>query len=145
MKVVIDTNIVFSAILNSQSWIGQILLHPGKSLRFYSPQFLQFEIQNNLDKIRKITKIDDSELEEMINAFYSKIHFIADELIPKRDLKKADDMTRDVDFDDIMFVALSMHLRCRLWTGDKVLISALKKRGFNRFITTRELTEKLQR
>lgn len=39
MKVVVDTNIVFSAILNSQSRIGQILLHSDKSIKFYSPVF----------------------------------------------------------------------------------------------------------
>ena len=56
MKIVVDTNIVFSAILNSESWIGQILLHSDKSVKFYSPHFLQVEIQNHFQKIKKITK-----------------------------------------------------------------------------------------
>ena len=55
MKVIVDTNIVYSAILNSHSWIGQIILHSGNSITFYSPKYLQLEIQNHFAKIQKIT------------------------------------------------------------------------------------------
>ncbi len=144
MKVVVDTNIVFSAILNSHSWIGQIILHSGKSIKFYSPKYLQFEIQNHIFKIQKITNLSDSEINELIQILYTKIHFIADELIPKDVLVKADFLTKDVDYDDVMFVALSLHLGCKLWTGDKTLINGLKQKGFKRFVSTQELKEKLK-
>ena len=145
MKIVVDTNVVFSAILNSQSWIGQILLHSDKSVKFYSPRFLQIEIQNHFQKIKKITKLSDSELYELIELLYRKIHFISEELIPKESLLIADKLTADVDFDDVLFVALSVHLNCKLWTGDKVLVNALMKKGFKRFINTQELIEKLKK
>jgi predicted nucleic acid-binding protein len=41
--------------------------------------------------------------------------------------------------DDIAFVALSKQLRCKLWTGDKVLIDGLHKKGFKNTISTNEL------
>lgn len=66
MKIVVDTNIIFSAILNSESWIGQILLHSDKSVKFYSPHFLQIEIQNHFQKIKKITNQSDFEVNELI-------------------------------------------------------------------------------
>jgi predicted nucleic acid-binding protein len=144
MKVVVDTNIVFSAILNSHNWIGQIILHSGKSTRFYSPKYLQVEIQNHIAKIQKITNLNDSEIQELIQILYTKIHFIEDELIPKEALLKAEFLTIDVDYDDVMFVALSLHLGCKLWTGDKILINGLKQKGFKSFITTQELKEKLK-
>jgi len=144
MKIVVDTNVVFSAILNSQSWIGQILLHSDKSVRFYSPRYLQVEIQNHFQKIKKITKLSDSEVYELIDTLYTKIHFISEEFIPKESLLIADELTKDVDFDDVMFVALSLHLNCKLWTGDKVLVNALMQKGFKRFINTQELIEKLK-
>ncbi len=141
MKVVVDTNIVFSAILNSLSWIGQIILHSGNSITFYSPKYLQFEIQNHIARIQKITNLNDSEIHELIQILYTKIHFIEDELIPKDVLLKADFLTKDVDYDDVMFVALSLHLDCNLWTGDKTLINGLILKGFKRFISTQELKE----
>ena len=67
---------------------------------------------------------------------YTKIHFISDEFIPKENLITADELTKDVDFDDVLFVALSLHLNCKLWTGDKALMKALIAKGFKRFVTT---------
>jgi predicted nucleic acid-binding protein len=144
MKVVVDTNIVFSAILNSHNWIGQIILHSGKSIKFYSPKYLQVEIQNHISKIQKITNLNDSEIQELIQILYTKIHFIAEELIPKDTILEADFLTKDIDYDDVMFVSLSLHLGCKLWTGDKTLINGLKQKGFKSFITTQELKEKLK-
>ena len=145
MKIVVDTNIVFSAILNSQSWIGQILLHSDKSIKFYSPHYLQVEIQKHFQKIKSRTKLLDYEIYELIEVLYTKIHFISEEFIPKETLLIADDLTKDVDFDDVMFVALALHLNCRLWTGDKVLVKALTQKGYKRFISTQEMIEKLKR
>jgi predicted nucleic acid-binding protein len=142
MKVIVDTNIVFSAILNSQSWIGQILLHSDRSVIFYSPRFLQTEIQNHIQKIKQLTKLSDIEIQELI---YSKIHFIAEEFIPKDTIKLADSLTSTIDFDDVMFVALAIHLKSKLWTGDKVLMNSLIKKGFKKFITTSELKNKLKK
>lgn len=139
MKVIVDTNIVFSAILNSQSNIGQILLYPKSYFRFYSPKFLQFEITNHLDKLLKLTRLSKSELNELIQLLYSKIHFIDERIIPVEALKVADELTREVDFDDVMFVALSIHLKAKIWTGDKALRSFLVEKGFNQFIQTTEL------
>jgi len=145
MKVVVDTNIVFSAILNSQSSIGQVLLHSDKSTRFYSPKYLQVEIQKHFRKIKSLTKLPDDEIHELVDALYTRINFISEELIPKRTLLIADKLTSDNDFDDIMFVGLAIHLNCKLWTGDKVLMSALKQKGFKKFITTSELIKKLRK
>ncbi len=144
MKVVVDTNIVFSAILNSHSRIGQIILHSGNSITFYSPKYLQLEIQNHFLKIKKITNLCEPEIQELIQILYTKIHFISEELIPKEIIEKADSLTKNVDYDDVMFVALSLHLGCKLWTGDKTLISGLNQNGFTSFISIQELKEKLK-
>jgi predicted nucleic acid-binding protein len=145
VKIVVDTNIVFSAILNSQSWIGQIILHSDKSLKFYSPRYLQAEIFNHLDKIRKQTKLSEPEIFELIEILYTKINFISEEFIPKSTLYHADELTKDVDFNDVMFVALALHFNCKLWTGDRKLINALTQKGFTKFISTPELIKKLSK
>jgi predicted nucleic acid-binding protein len=44
-----------------------------------------------------------------------------------------------------MFVALALHLNCKLWTGEKVLIKELAKKGFKKFITTQDLIEKIKK
>lgn len=47
MRIVVDTNIVFSAILNSKSKIARILPQPKSTLNFYSTEQLLREIQEH--------------------------------------------------------------------------------------------------
>ncbi len=55
MRIVVDTNIVFSAILNTNSKIGIILLQPKSRLNFYSTERLSYEIEEHNEKIKKIS------------------------------------------------------------------------------------------
>lgn len=55
MKIVVDTNIVFSAILNTQGKIGQILISGSKYFAFYSVGLLKEELRNHQQKILKIS------------------------------------------------------------------------------------------
>jgi len=67
MKIVIDTNIVFSALLNSSSQIGKILVYsPKKCFSFYTCSYLRVEIINHFERIQKYTKLDNWQLFELI-------------------------------------------------------------------------------
>ena len=43
-KIIVDTNIVFSALLNINSRIGQILINGKNHYDFYSPEYVRLEI-----------------------------------------------------------------------------------------------------
>ena len=43
-KIVIDTNIGFSALLNINGSIGQILIEGDKFFEFYAPEYFKVEI-----------------------------------------------------------------------------------------------------
>ena len=45
MRIVVDTNIVFSAVLNSNSRIADIILKPSINYHFYSIERLTTEIK----------------------------------------------------------------------------------------------------
>ncbi len=47
MRIIVDTNIAVSAILNTNSKIGKILLHPKSTLNFYSTHNLKLELEKN--------------------------------------------------------------------------------------------------
>jgi len=139
MRIVVDTNIAFSAILNTNSKIARIILQPKSRLNFYSTKQLLDEIEEHKDKIKKISKYSDSELSRAIQLITSKIRFIHLKLIPKETYLKAEALTKDVDIDDTEFVALTEHAKAKLWSGDKELLKGLKKKKWNKFITTDEL------
>ena len=139
MKVVVDTNIVFSAILNSDGKIGDLLLNSSKYIDFYSIGYLHFELRNHYEKLSRISK---QPIEKIVNTEYfitRAIRFISEEQISETIWRSAHALVKEVDLDDIAFVALSKHLKCKLWTGDGVLIRGLNKNGFSNTISTDEL------
>lgn len=139
MKIVVDTNIVFSAILNSDSKIGDLILNSGRYIDFYSTEYLRYEIRNHYDKLSKISKMSINKIVETEYYITKGIHFISEDQIAKSTWVSAYNLVKDVDIYDIAFVALSKHLRYKLWTGDNVLIRGLNKRGFKNIISTDEL------
>jgi predicted nucleic acid-binding protein len=141
MKIVVDTNIVFSAILNTQSKIGQLLINGSKYFDFYTVCLLHDEIIAHKDKILNSTKYSQDQFSGIFEIIASRIVFVDDILLNDNDLKDAAELVSDVDPDDALFVALTNHLVADLWTGDKRLLIGLKKKGFSRILTTDEIYE----
>lgn len=54
MRIVVDTNIAFSAILNTNNLIANIILYPKSRLHFYSTDLLLLEIQEHRDKLKRL-------------------------------------------------------------------------------------------
>lgn len=47
MKIIIDTNIFFSALLNPKSNIANIIIKAPKGVSFYTPAFMIDEIESH--------------------------------------------------------------------------------------------------
>lgn len=139
MKFVIDTNIVFSALLNPKSPIGQIILNGSKYFTFISVEQLKNEIELHKDKILKISGLRESDFLRIYGLITSKIKFVNQLLINSENYKKAEELTKDIDPDDLLFVGLGLQFRCKLWSGDKKLIIGLQNKGFNHCINTEKL------
>ena len=139
MKIIVDTNIVFSALLNADSRISRLLLDTRDMLEFFSCKYLKKEIHRHIGKIRQYSKLNDDDLFELISLVESRIFFIDEELLPTSVIIEAREWVAGVDFDDFAFVAIAAHLDGRLWTGDKKLSNGLRQKGYNRLITTADL------
>ena len=145
MKVVVDTNIIFSAILNTEGTIADLLLSDNP-FDFYTPSYIWKELSKHEDKLLKILRLDSSEqLQELKFMTTQNIRFISEFQVKVEDWEKAHKLTIDIDFDDIAFIALTLHLNGILWTGDKKLRTGLARKGFDALINTQELLAKLQK
>ncbi len=136
---VVDSNIVFSAILNPNSKIGQIILNGSRYFSLISVDQLNVEIANHESKILQISKLSRTEYLRLYELIRSRIRFVHHQLIDDENYQKADKLTRDIDSDDLIFVGLAVQFHCKLWSGDKKLIAGLYSKGFKQTITTEEL------
>lgn len=138
-KIIVDTNIIFSCLLNSQGTIGDLIFNSENILDFYSNNYMRFEIRKHWNRLIKISGLTDEELETAYEKLLTKLTFINEELIPQSDWEKAEFLSSDIDIDDSDFVALTRFLKGYLWTGDRPLYDGLKAKRFRSVYNTQDM------
>lgn len=139
LSFIVDTNIIFSALLNKESKISQIILNSKNIFTFYTPKFTLEELANHKLKILKITKYSENQYNELFKLFMTEFILIDEDLIPNAFYEDAFQLCKNIDEDDLFFVAFAKYYNSKLWTGDKKLIKGLKKQNFNLLIETNEI------
>ena len=139
MKIVVDTNIIFSKLLSSRSTIGDLFFNSSEHFEFYSCSYMRHEILEHWEKLMKISKLSEDQLQISYAHVLSKLKFINEEIIPAETWLASEEITSGVDIDNTDFVALTNFLNATLWTGDKVLYKGLRKINFKTLLNTPEL------
>lgn len=126
-RVVIDANLLWSTGYRSSSAIGQFIILCAPAIAtFYAPEYLKIELTRHFSRIVEASGRSASEVSVALEAAYSKVIFIADAQIPFEHYKTAIRLVRDIDLDDVAFVALNEYLEAMLWKGDVKLYDGLK-------------------
>jgi len=139
VKIIVDTNIIFSALLNINGTIGDLIFNSDRSFEFYSCSYMKHEIEKHWDKLMHISKLTDNQLQTARFELFKKINFINEELIPEKQWLLAERIVKDIDVDDLDFIALTNFIKGYLWTGDKPLYNGLKAKSFKKVLNTKEL------
>ena len=126
MRLVVDTNFVFSAVLNSNSRIARILIAGRRHFEFNSCHFLHAELLKHRPKLRSLTGLSNAEVEEVIDKVTGNIRFVDETTLSSRLILDTERVLVKVDLKDVPFVALARKLRARLWTGDRALVRGLE-------------------
>jgi len=139
MRIILDSNIAFSALVNSRSAIAEIIIGYRKEFQFYTSEYMLTELNKHHDKLKKASGLNDEEIDIAKYQLFKYINFITLDIIPEKFWLQAEQLIYEVDPDDIAFVALSLYLKAYLWTGDKKLYNCLKAKKMDNVISTIEL------
>jgi len=142
VRVIVDTNIVFSAMLNTHSNIAEILIK-SSPFEFYAPSYILQELNKHNSKLHSLLGIPSEEITVLKKLIFERIEIIQERKIQETFWIEAERLTKDVDHDDIAFVALALHLDALLWTGDKKLSKGLMAGGFKNVIDAQYLKAQL--
>ena len=135
--VIIDTNILFSALVRGQSGLGDVLLRSERKL--YVCEYVIIELFKHKDRLVKASHLSEEDILAWLYLLLKRLNIFKEDLISPENRVAAYKLCVDVDENDTPHVALALELNGLLWTGDKKLKRGLQDKGFDQFFesTTR--------
>ena len=126
--VIVDTNILFSALLRDKSRFTELLLD--SNYNFFICEQVLVELFKRKEKILKASQLREEEIVRIYQILLKRINLYKEDLIAAEHLATAYELCRDIDETDTPHVALTIELGGLLWTGDKKLKEGLQRKGF---------------
>lgn len=129
--VVVDTNILFSALLSDSSRFASTLFNPDYEL--FVTELVIVELFRHKERILTASRLTGDEVVQLFHALLRRLNLCKDSMVPPEHEVMATTLCSGVDPADAPHVALALTLGAPLWTGDRRLRKALEARGFTRF------------
>src|SRR3990172_9856332 len=114
MKLVIDSNIIFSA-LSKNSTTRNIILSDAFDLN--APEYIFSEITKHKELLLRKSRLDERDFDALLLLLQKHIHLDSYEKYDKK-MTVAEDILKDIDITDSPFLALALALNCSIWSND---------------------------
>lgn len=132
-QIVIDTNIFISALIKNGLTREIIINFP---FNLFFPEYEFIEIKNNKEEIIKKSGLSETELINLIRQLLKHVKIVRNSRIVKY-RTKADEIMRNIDKDDSVFIATALAFNCPIWSDDK----HFQKQKEIKIFTTKEIRE----
>jgi predicted nucleic acid-binding protein len=129
--IVVDTNILFSALLREPSRFVELLFQA--EYDFYIGEYVIVELFKHKDRLVQQSKLDEDDLLRLLYRLLKQLNIYPERLISPGRVAEAQHLCALIDVDDTVHVALTLALDGWLWTGDRSLMDGLRQQGFDRF------------
>ena len=113
MKLVLDSNIIFSALIK-KSITREIIL--SDLFELYAPEYIFNEITKHKE-LRK-SKLDGGDFEALLLLLQIHIHLVTKDKYYEK-MAVAEDILSNIDITDSPFLALALALDCPIWSNDE--------------------------
>ncbi|NOR47985.1 MAG: putative toxin-antitoxin system toxin component, PIN family [Methanosarcinaceae archaeon] len=116
MRLVIDTNIIISALI-SNSVRRSVLMN--SDFELITPEYTYAEIMNHSELIKKKAKLTSEDLQYIMDILFSRITIYPNDEYADC-YPMAQEIMKDIDPDDAPFLALAMKTKVDgIWSEDK--------------------------
>ena len=127
---ILDTNVIMSILISGKSSYKPIVMFN----RFVTIDYIFKEIEEYKETIFDRSKLERNQLVDYTNQILSKIPVLPRYVVREENIKMASELTKDIDFNDIWFIALSLEYDLTLLTRDVKLFNGLIKKGFKKIM-----------
>lgn len=136
MRLVVDANIIFSAMIGYNSKIVDLFFR--NDLELIAPEYMMEEIEEHREEVIEKTGYTKEDFNVIISLLYSTITFA-----PFGEFQKYIAKAKEVcpDEDDLEYVALALCFECSIWSNDK----ALTKQKEIKILSSHELITTLEK
>jgi predicted nucleic acid-binding protein len=127
---ILDTNVIMSILISGKSSYKPIVMFN----RFVTIDYMFKEIDEYKETIFDKSKLERNQLVDYTNHILSKIVVLPRYVVTEENIQKATELTKDIDFNDIWFIALSLEYDLTLLTRDIKLFNGLIKKGYKKIM-----------
>ena len=114
MKLVLDSNILFSALIKKSKTRDIIL---SDLFELYAPEYIFNEITKHKELLLKKSKLDRGDFDALLLLLQKHIYLLSKDKYNEK-MAIAEDILRNIDITDSPFLALAMALNCSIWSND---------------------------
>lgn len=133
MKLVLDSNIIFSALIKKSTTRNIIL---SDVFELHAPEYIFSEITKHKELLLRKSRMNEEELDALLLLLQKHIRLVPKEKY-NENMALAEDILKDIDVTDSPFLALALALNCKIWSND----GHFKQQDKVGAYTTKELTK----
>ncbi len=141
MTIIIDASIIISALINPNGKEAVLILNYSGKVDFVAPDLMYKEVISKKSKIIKFSHHTESTLQTSLELITNNISVFSVSKYDADILKVAQQLTSDIDENDVQYIALTILLEGLFWTGDLRLLRGIKRKGFSHIITTSDFEQ----
>jgi len=134
MELIIDANILMSALISTEGKTFDLILND--KIRLFAPDYLFLEIKKYENLILEKSGLSESDFKLFLALVSSRIEAISQEGL-KEYKKQSKKISPDIN--DYPYFALSLKLKIPIWTNDK----KLKEQKIIKILNTQEIIKLL--
>lgn len=112
-----------------------------EKVKFLTPVFALEELQKHQEVILSKTKIDSKNFNDFTLRILNNVLVVPNFLITTQSYFQAYNWCKDIDLDDMVYIALSIEFDTCFVTRDMILYEGLKKKGYSNIMVWKDFLD----